>query len=328
MMKLLKYSVLLIIFFYLSQHLNDLKSLPSLAFSKEFPKIFSQVTPLTSNVNQPKNLTTAQLIAKIQNNELQGIHDIWEQLGVKSELFKKSNPVLAESYKLLLPSNGTSLYVFKITNQENNEWQYLFFNINNRSWNFWGHLDLPNQAQTEPISRTVAVENRNWLIITSKANSPGLPGMYQDHWYDLNGPKLKEVLGYYVYQDSPQPGFTKRYSAVITQTGASGGTYFIELNQKITYFSNRASYPPLETAFSLSQNLRYTWDSYSQSFRNHQTKSDNFYTYGANEILFQNHLLIEDLAVSGGPTQRSVIRDFLNLCSDSTEKRRILKILR
>ena len=153
-----------------------------------------------------------------------------KQLGVKSELFKKSGPVSGGIFKLFFLPMGLPFMFFKITNQEQ-EWQYLFFNINNRSWNFWGHIDLPNQAHTEPISRTVTVENRSWLIITSKANSPGLPGMYQDHWYDLNGAKLKEVLRYYVYQDLPQPGFTKRYSAIITQTGTSGGL-FIELTQK------------------------------------------------------------------------------------------------
>ncbi|MGE5605043.1 MAG: hypothetical protein ACM3YE_05050 [Bacteroidota bacterium] len=328
MLKLIKYSLLLTVFFYLSQHLNNFKSLPSFAFPEEIPKVFSQIISSNPNVNQQQSPSTAQLIERIQKNDLREIHDIWKQLGIKSELFQKSAPILTESYKLSLHHNGSPLYVFKIADQESNDWQYLFFNIRNRSWNFWGYIDLPKQALTEPISRTLAIENRDWLIITSKSNSPDLPGMFQDRWYDLNGPKLKEVLGYNVYQDIPQPGFTKRYSATISQTGISGGTYFIDLNLKLTYFSYRASLPHLETALSLSHKVRYIWDSYRQSFINNHSQSVNLHTYGADEILFHNYLQIEDLAVTGDLTQRTVIRDFLNLCSNSKEKRRISQILR
>lgn len=327
-MKLLKHLLLLTVVFYLSQHLKSLKELPSFAFTEGISQIFSQITTISPVENRPLSQSTADLVAKIQKNELMEIEDIWSQLGIKSTLFKDDTPYLAESFTLSIPPKWSSLYVFKITSKKTTDWQYLFFNIKNRSWNFWGHLDLPNQGLTEPISRTVEVENQTWLIITSKSNSPELPEMYQDRWYDLNSPKLKEVLGYYIYQDLPQPGFTKRYSALISQTGTSGGTYFTELNQKITYFSNHISCPHLETALSLSNNLRYTWDSYSQSFKNHQPKSDNFHTYGPDEILSRNYLQILDLATTGDLTQRNVIRDFLKLCGDSTEKRRISKILR
>ena len=327
MLKLLKLSLLLIVFFYLSQHLNNFKGLPSFAFPEGVPQIFSQITSITPKANQEQHQPTAQLIERIRKNELQGIQTIWKQLGVKSELFKKTPPVLRESFKISLPPNGASLYVFEITNKESDDWQYLFFNIKNRSWNFWGHIDLPNQASTEPFSRTVAIEDRTWLIITSKSNSPDLPGMFQDSWYDLTGPKLKEVLGYYVYQDLSQLGFTKRYSTIISQTGVSGETYFIDLNPKIVYYSNRTSHPHLETALSLSHNIRYIWDNDSQSFKNNQSQ-EKLHTYGADEILFRNYLLIENLAVTGDLTRRNVIRDFLNLCGDSTEKRGISRILR
>lgn len=327
-MKLLKYSLWLTVFFCLSQHLNNFNGLPSFAFPEEFPKIFSQVTSVTSKANQQQNLSVAQLIEKILNNEFQEIQDIWRQLGVKSELFKKGVPVLAKSQKTAIPPNGRPLYVFKFTNEEKNAWQYLFFNIKNRSWNFWGHIDLPNQDGTEPISRMATIEDRTWLIITSKSNSSKPPGMYQDRWYDLNGPKLKEVLEYNVYQDLPLPGFTKRYSAIITQTGISGGTYYIDLSSNITYFSNRLSHPLLETALSISNNVRYIWDRYNQLFKNSQPHPEDFYTYGADEILSHNYLQIKDLATTGNLTQRKVMRDFLNLCNNSTEKQRILKLLR
>ncbi len=327
-MKLLKYSLWLTVFFYLSQHFNNLKGLPSFAFPEEFPKIFSQVISVPSGANQAQNPTTAQLIEKIQKNELQQIQTIWEKLGIESELFKENTPVLAESRKLLIPPEGTSLYVFKITNQESNAWQYLFFNIKNRSWNFWGHIDLPNQALTEPLSRMVTIEDHSWLIITSKSNSPEMSGMYQDRWYDLKSPKLKEVLGYNVYQDLPQPGFNKRYLAIVSRTGISGGAYFIDLSSKVTYYSNRTSHSHLEAALSLSHNVRYIWDSYSQLFKNNQLHPDNLHTYSADEVLFRNYLQIEDLAATGDPTHRNAIRDFLKLCSNSTEKRRIVKILR
>lgn len=331
MLKLIRYSLLLAALFYLSQHLNTLntlKSLSSFPFPDGIPKIFTPTLSNKPDVNQRQNQSTAQLIERIRKNDLREIHDIWKQLGIKAELFKNSAPVLAESTKLSLHPNGDPLYVFKITDQESNDWQYLFFNIRNRSWNFWGHIDLPMQAATEPLSRTLTIENQVWLIITSKSNSPDLPGMYQDHWYDLNGPKLKHVLGYNVYQDLPQPGFTKRYSATISQTGSSGGTYFIDLNPTITYFNNRTPLPHLETVLSLSYKVRYIWDSYRQSFKSDHPQPDKLHTYGADEILSQNYLQIEDLAVTGELTQRKIIRDFLDLCSDSTEKRRILKLLR
>lgn len=328
MLKLIKYSLLLTALFFLSQHFNTIKSLPSLPFSGEIPKISFPVLSNKPDVNRRQNQSIAQLIEKIQKNDLREIHDIWKQLGIKSELFKNSAPILAESFKLALHPNGDPLYVFKITDQKSDDWQYLFFNIKNRSWSFWGHIDLPMQAATEPISRTLTIENRVWLIITSKSNSPDLPGMYQDHWYDLNGPKLKQVLEYNVYQDLPQPGFTKRYSASISQTGSSGGTYFIDLNPTITYFNNRTPLPHLETVLSLSYKVRYIWDSYQQSFKTNHSQPDSLHTYGADEILSHNYLQIADLAVTGDLTQRKIIRDFLNLCSDSTEKRRILKILR
>lgn len=325
-MKFFKRLLLLTVVFYLSQHLNSLKNLPSFAFTEEISKFFSQLTTISPVENRPLYQSTNDIVAKIQKNELAEIEEIWRQLKIKSLLFKEDTPYLAESFVLSIPPKWSMLYVFKITSKKTTDWQYLFFSIKNRSWHFWGHIDLLSQGQTEPISRTVAVENQTWLIITSKSTS--LPEMYQDRWYDLNSPKLKEVLGYYVYQDLPQPGFTKRYSAIISQNGTGGGTYFTELNQKITYFSNRTSCPHLETALSLSNNLRYTWDSYSQSFKSHQTKSDNFYASGADEILSRNYLQILDLAANGNLTQQNVIRDFLNLCDDSTAKRRISKILR
>lgn len=329
MLKLIRYSLLLTALF-LSQHLNTLntiKSLPSFPFPEGIPNKIFPILSTKPNLNQRQNQSIAQLIEKIQKNDLREIHDIWKQLGIKSELFKNSAPILAESFKSL-HHNGDPFYVFKITDQQSNDWQYLFFNIRNRSWNFWGHIDLPRQAATEPFSRTLTIENQVWLIITSKSNSPDLPEMYQDHWYDLNGPKLKQVLEYNVYQDLPQPGFTKRYSAIISQTGSSGGTYFIDLNPTITYYSNRTPLPQLETAFSLSYKVRYIWDSYRQSFKTNHPQPDKLHTYGADEILSQNYLQIENLAVTGDLTQRKIIRDFLDLCSDSTEKRKILKILR
>ena len=329
-MKLFKYLFLLTVIFYLSQHLNidSLNDLPSFAFTKEIPKLFSQIPTLSPVENRPLHQSTADLVAKVQNNELMEIEEIWRQLGIKSTLFKDDLLYLVDSFTLSIPPKWSTLYGFKITSKKTTDWQYLFFNIKNRSWNFWGHIDLPNQELTEPILRTVQIEDGIWLIITSKSDTPGLSEMYQDRWYDLKSPKLKEVLGYYIYQDQAQPGFTKSYSATISQVGTSGGTYFIDLSQKITYFSNRTSSPHLESALSLSHNLRYTWDSYSQSFKDHRNKSDNYYAYGADEILSQNYLQIADLAATGDRTQRNVVRDFLNLCGDSTEKRRISKILR
>lgn len=326
-MKLLKYSVCLVIIFLAFQYFNNLKEVPSFAIPKEFPNIILKIIPFVSSTSGSQKKSTSDLIKKIQKNELQEIQDIWKQLGIKSELFKKGVPFLAESFTLPLTSERNPLHIFKITDNETNDWQYLFFNIKNRSWNFYGYIDLPNQGSTEPISRSVSIEERIWLIITSKADSPDLPEMFEDRWYDLSSSKLREVLQYYVYQDQSIPGFIKRYSTIVSETGIIAGSYFVDLNSKITYLNNLASQPDLEEAFSLSRKTRYLWDTSSQLFKNHQPQQDNLFAYGADGILTHNYLQIEDLAVNGDSSQRNLVKRFLNLCSNSSEKRRIFKII-
>ncbi len=325
-MKLLKYAIYLFVIFFSFQYLNKLIELPSFAIPEEFSSIIFKKIPSVSSIPESLKKNTSVIIKKIQNNELQDIQGIWKELGVKSGLFKNGSPFLAESFTIPLNSEGNQLHIFKITNNETNDWQYLCFNIKNRSWNFFGHIDLPNQDQSEPLSRTVSIEERIWLVITSKTDSPDLPGMYQDRWYDLNAPKLREVLQYHVYQDQSIPGFIKRYSSTVAETGITAGSYFVDINSKITYLNNQTSKPDLETAFSLSRKVRYLWDTANQSFKNHQR--NNLYTYGADEILTHNYLPIEDLALNGDSSQRNLVRSFLNLCSNSSEKSRILKILR
>lgn len=328
MMKLLKYSVYLTIIFYAFQYINNFKGVPSFAIPEEISRKISINIPTVTSLPKPQKQSTADLIEKIQKNELQEIKNIWEPLGIKSELFKKGAPSLADSFTLPLTPKGDSIYVFTVNNNETNEWQYLFFIIKNRSWNFYGHIDLPNQALSEPISRTVSIEDRNWLVITSRADSPNLPGMYQDLWYDLNAPKLSEVLQYYVYQDQSGSGFIKRYSATVLETGMVAGSYFVDLNLKITYLNELTSQPDLEAVFSLSHKIRYLWDNTNQLFKNHhQQKQDKLYSYGADEILAHNYLQIENLAANGGASQRNLVKRFLNLCSNNPDKKRILKIL-
>ncbi len=328
MLKFLKLPILLTIIFYALYHFNIVKGLPSFIVPEGFPSAVLERIPKISSSNEPQQLVTADLVEKIQKNDLKDIQNIWRQLGIKSELFKMGAPILAESFPLSLPSPSASYHVFILTNNETHEWQYLLFNIKNRSWNLYGQIDLPNQDLTEPISRPVSIEGRTWLVITSKADSPDLPEMYQDLWYDLTGPKLKEVLRYYVYQDQTISGFTKRYSATIIETGLSGGTYFIDLNTKLAFLDDPVSDPHPDPAFSYSRKIRYLWDNAGQSFKNHHPQSEHLYTYQADEILVHNYLQIEDLAANGNPAQHSLVKRFLNLCNNSNEQRRILKILR
>lgn len=326
-MRLLKYAVYLTVIFLSFQYLNNFKEVPSFAVSEKLSdKIFKIIPSVSSLPGSPKN-STSDLIETIQENKLQEIRSIWKQLGIKSELFQKGVPFLAESYTLPLDSKGNKLYIFKITNNETNDWQFLCFNIKNRSWNFYGHIDFPSQDSTEPISRAVSIEERVWLVITSKTDSPGLPEMYQDCWYDLKASKLKEVLQYYVYQDLPKKELIKRYSATILETGVIAGSYFIDLNSKITFLNNLTPQPESEAAFSLSRKTRYLWDTTGQLFKNHQPQPDNLYTYGADQILAHNYLQIEILAISGDHSQRNLVKRFLNLCGSSSEKKKILNIL-
>ena len=330
MTKLLKYSVMLIIMFFISQHIsniNNLKGFPSLAFPEEFPKILSRISSVTP-VDKPQKQSTADLIAKIQNNELREIQKIWTELGIKSALFKKNSPSLRESFNLEITPGEGPLYVYIIADKESNDWQYLFFNIKNRAWNFFGHIDLPNQASSEPIYRTVPIEDRAWLVITSRSNHPNQPGIYQDHWYNLTAPQLREVLCYQVYQDQPGPNFIKRYSASILETGIVAGSYFIDLDTKITYLNSRSSEMELEAALSISSKVRYLWDNTGHKFKNHShRRQDELSTYGADEILVRNYFQIGNLAVNGTPAQRGQIRQFIELCDNTPEKREILRYL-
>ncbi len=325
MFKLIKYAIFLTIIYYALQYLNNLKVIPSLAFPEDFPKVFTKIATVPSVEISQKKQTIADLIEKIQKNELRDIQSIWRELGIKSELFKNSQPVLSESFIIDRTSKGDSVYVYKVTDNDSNDWQYLFFNIKNRSWNFYGHIDLPNQALSEPIARRVMIEDRNWLVITSKIESPTLSGMYQDQWYDLETSQVKEVLRYYVYQDQSGPNFIKRYSATVLETGMIAGSYFIDLDTQIAYLFNSQTEP--ETAFSISRKVRYLWDHTSQLFKNHNQQQDNLYNYGADQILIHNYLLIEELVLNGSPSQRNRIKGFLRLCKNSPEKKAILKII-
>lgn len=330
MAKLLKYSILLITMFFISQHINKIdvfKGLPSIAFPEEFPKLFSKIAPATS-IKKPQKQSTADLIAKIQNNELQEIQKIWAELGIKSDLFKKSNPTLKESFILELPSGDGPLYVYLIADEQLNDWQYLFFNIKNRVWNLYGYLDLPGQASSEPISRMVTIEDRSWLVITSRINSPNLPGMYQDSWYDLQADHLWESLRYHLYQDQTETNFIKRYSANIVETGVAAGSYYVDLNTKIAFLNSQTSQLNLDAAFSISRKVRYLWDNTGQTFRNHSyNQEDELHNYGADEILIHNYFQIGNLAVNGTHSQRSQIKHFVKLCGNIPEKREILKYL-
>lgn len=330
MAKLLKYSILLITMFFISQYINKFdvfKGLPSFALPEEFPEIFSQIIPVAS-IKKPQKQSTADLIAKIQNNQLQEIQKIWAELGIKSDLFKKSNPALKESFNLELPSGDSQLYVYLIADEQLNDWQYLFFNIKNRVWNLYGYLDLPGQASSEPISRMVTIEDRSWLVITSRTDSPNLPGMYQDRWYDLQDNHLRESLRYHLYQDQTEPNFIKRYSANIVETGVAAGSYYIDLNTKIAFLNSRTSQSDLDAAFSVSRKVRYLWDNSGQTFRNHSHRQeDELHNYGADEILIHNYFQIGNLAVNGTPSQRGQIKQFVQLCGNIPEKREILKYL-
>lgn len=325
MFKLLKYALYLVIIFYAIQYFHNHKGVLPLAFPDEFPKIFSRIPLLTSDSESPKQ-STADLVEKIQKNELREIQNIWRKLGVKSELFKKSAPSLADYFTVTLNPGGDSLYIYQIADRDNNDWQYLFFTIKNRSWNFYGHIDLPNQASSEPIARSVTIEDRNWLIITSKTDSPDLAGMYYDHWYDLKASQLKEVLRYPVYHDQPSLDFIKRYSATVLDTGIIAGSYYIDLKSQIAFINGSHSTP--EPAFTVSRKVRYLWDYTNQLFKDHnQQQQEKLYTYGANEVLVQNFLQIEKLAENGNTSQRNLLRKFLKLCDDNSEKKGILKYL-
>lgn len=330
MTKLLKYSVLLTIMFFISQHLSNLdnlKGLSLLAFPENFPKIFSRIISVTP-IDKPQKQSTTDIIAKIQNNELQAIEKIWAELKIKSDLFAKSSPSLRESFNLEIAPGEGPLYAYTIADQESNDWQYLFFIIKNRVWNFYGQIDLPNQASSEPIYRTVTIAERVWLVITARSDHPNQPGVYQDHWYDLKAPQLKEVLRYPVYQDEPGPNFIKRYSASVLETGIAAGSYFIDLDTKINYLNSRTSDKELEAALSISSKVRYLWDDTDQKFKSHShRRQDELSTYGADEILVSNYFQIGNLAVNGTPAQRGQIRQFIELCDNNPEKRAILKYL-
>lgn len=330
MTKLLKYSILLIMMFLISQHINKIdifKDLPSLALPGKNPNIFPQITPVAP-INKPQKQSTADLIAKIQNNDLQEIQKIWAGLGIKSDLFKKGTPALKESFNIELLSGKGPLYVYLIADEQLNDWQYLFFNIKNRVWNLYGYLDLPDQASSEPVPRTVTIEDRKWLVITSRIDSPDLPGMYQDRWYDLQADHLRESLRYYLYQDQTKANFIKRYSANILETGVIAGSYYIDLNTKIAFLNSQTSQSDLDAAFSVSRKVRYLWDNTGQTFRNHSySHEDELYKYGADEILIHNYFQIGNLAVNGTPSQRGQIKQFVQLCGNIPEKREILKYL-
>jgi hypothetical protein len=315
--------------FFISQHISNidnLKDLSLLAFPKEFPKIFSRAS--VPPIGKPKKESTSDLIAKIQNNELREIGKIWAGLDIKSDLFDKSGPSLRESFKLEIAPEEGPLYVYTIADKESNDWQYLFFNIKNRGWNFFGHIDLPKQASSEPIYRTVTIADRAWLVITSRSDLPNQSGIYQDHWYDLTGSQLREVLRYHVYHDQLELNFIKRYSATVLETGMVAGSYFIDLDTKITYLNSRTSEMELAAALSISNKVRYLWDNAGQKFKNHSHRSQNeLSSYGADEILVHNYFQIGNLAVNGSPAQRGQIRQFIELCGNIPEKREILKRL-
>lgn len=315
--------------FSTSRNLGAILFMLTIMFSFAVTALAEQVSPISPD----------EIVSLVNREKLEGLKNVWEKLRIESELFQNLQPDKVRADVRELDGREGSEAIIEVTDFGKTEGQYLVFSRRGGQWVFLGNLDFNNLYF--PDYRLMEKGNGGgWLVISSHDFHGTGASLTGEHWWDLSGERLKEVLSYPVkgYVQGWGMSFDREVSSQVLGYDKNPFDKF-----KVYMSFSAIYYDGVERMFKYKENILfavvkrvlYVWDSSQGRFVVDSQFSDmaeeeinGLFNDDNDRFLKHNFEDIKKIAISKDENNREWLKGFFKDCSDSPEKTALLELLR
>lgn len=193
------------------------------------------------------------------------LKETWQKLGIEPGSFEEcGSDCKARIYRHELSSQRGPEVVVKLT-RFFDSCRYLVFarNEDDRRWKFLGHVDHDFNKYEMARHRIASANGRPFLVIRGQEGSGSGFALYAETWYDVSEQAVKPVLSY------PSDGHTNPWPAGLarsfqaTQTFGAGRR---TIQYTVSYDTAGYDNDNLKLEFINRHRASYNWDSQSKRF--------------------------------------------------------------
>jgi len=304
----------------------------------------------------PKTLSPYDIESFINAHPQANLAELWQRIGIRglnfaqgwqgdttlSQFLASCTNCSAETFGYDLDSEPGSEVLLRIEDRLSETCRYLVFKSLGRlgTWRLIGHIDHNFGRYMMPHHLILLSNGRSWLVITQQGQSGTGVALYFDRLFLVEHGALREVMRY--TSKGHQSTFTSEperdFSGRILNCEVRNGVARIEIEFAVTYLREDLSNPSLDAAlFTKKQKALFVGKLGRKRFALDATRSDLSQNeleavYDVDSLTNESFLKynLEELSriAKGTDTNRKEwLKRFLNVCKNSTEKRRLSVLL-
>lgn len=211
-------------------------------------------------------LEMARVINNVSRTHVDvSLKETWQKLGIEPGSFETcGSDCKAKVYRHELSSQRGPEVVVKLT-RFFDSCRYLVFarNENGRGWKFLGHVDHDFNKYEMARHRIASANGRPFLVIRGQEGSGSGFALYGETWYEVSERGMNAVLSY------PSDGHTNPWPAGLarsfqaTQTSGAGRT---TIQYTVSYDTAGYDNDNLKLEFTNRHRASYNWESQSKRF--------------------------------------------------------------
>ncbi len=281
------------------------------------------------------------ILATLRNQGLPGLRSLWDALQAgPQDIFSTETQLNTDLFDLEVNGSKDEYQIIVISDEIQQNWQYLLFRAVGIRWWFSGRINLPFQAFVPPSYQIQGDGQDVWLVLDWLAQSGAGITRYDEGWFLLSQGQLGQVLeypveGYQTLQDGP---YNVCYRAKPETSNEDGG-FAVRLPFSITYSiygdgKERTNLTETYDLFDMQRKAVYRWNPEARLFKLDEAQSNlsvtqvdaGFYfsSPGSDLVKFAGNELAA-LAQEGGTLQKRWLKQYLQGLENSPEIEQILK---
>jgi hypothetical protein len=276
-----------------------------------------------------------------------GIHRLnlaegWQTYSRAAAFLANCNACSAESFEYDLDDESGSEVLLRIEDRFSESCRYLVFKWLGRSgsWRLIGHVDHDFGRYSMPQHLIVLSNGKAWLVIKGQGGSGSGVALYFDRLFLVDRGVLKEVMQY--SSEGHQSTFTyepeREFSGRILNCEFRDAIARIEIEFAVKYLRGDLSKPTQDASlFTKRQRAVFARHLSRKSFALDTTHSDlsqneldavyNIDSLTNEGFLKYNFKELSRLATGTDANRKEWLKQFLNVCKNSEEKRRLRTLL-
>jgi hypothetical protein len=281
------------------------------------------------------------LIGRLSQTDRRSIREVWKQLGIWSEVFERDDEIHLSVKDIDVGGTAGRLLLISLANSSEWSWQYLLFRREEAKWRFLGNIDCDRQRYSPPEFRIQRIGDKGvWFVLRYMMGGGSGVADYWETWYDLAGNRRQSVLDYPEHGHMSGWGVPYGYEYELKEVSArpKGEEYVVDLSIDVTFSNADIDIGDVALLFEKRFKAHYVWDARTARFRFDRSRSDvsedrfqrGFaftFTLSPDDFLRAYSNDLRKLTRKPGPGLRLWLLRFLEMCSQSNEKRALLKEL-